>query len=120
MKYMLLIYGNEDVWTSLPPDEIAKLIGETDALNKELFKSGELIGAYGTADEINTKMVRVADGVPVVTDGPYLEAKEYLGSFMIVDCDSPERALEIAALNPASKYVGVEVRPLMHEAAQDV
>ena len=53
---------------------------------------------------------------PVVTDGPYAEAKEYLGSFTIVDCDSLERALEIAARNPAARYWGVEVRPLMHEA----
>jgi hypothetical protein len=52
----------------------------------------------------------------VVTDGPYAEAKEYLGSFTIVDCDSLERALEIAARNPAARYWGVEVRPLMHEA----
>jgi hypothetical protein len=51
-----------------------------------------------------------------VTDGPYAEAKEYLGSFTIVDCDSLERALEIAARNPAARCWGVEVRPLIHEA----
>ena len=50
-----------------------------------------------------------------MTDGPYAEAKEYLGSFTIVDCDSLEQALEIAR-NPAARYWGVEVRPLMHEA----
>ncbi len=54
--------------------------------------------------------------MPAVTDGPYLEAKEYLGSFTIVDCDSLERALEIAAADPASAFCQVEVRPLMHEA----
>jgi hypothetical protein len=65
---------------------------------------------------VNAKVVRVTAGAPVVTDGPYAEAKEYLGSFTIVDCDSPERALEIAARNPAARHWGVEVRPLMHEA----
>jgi hypothetical protein len=64
-------------------------------------------------------MVRVTDGAPVVTDGPYAEAKEYLGSFTIVDCDSPERALEIAARNPSARHWGIEVRPLMHEADID-
>jgi hypothetical protein len=54
--------------------------------------------------------------VPAVTDGPYIETKEYLGSFTIVDCDTEERALEIAATNPASRYSGVEVRALLHEA----
>ena len=81
-----------------------------------MVESGELVGAYDVADELNTKMVRVAGGTPVVTDGPYAEAKEYLGSFTIVDCDSLERALEIAARNPSARYWGVEVRPLMHEA----
>jgi hypothetical protein len=86
-------------------------------LNRELFESGELVGAYGVADQVNAKMVRVADGPPVVTDGPFAEAKEYLGSFTIVDCDSLERALEIAARNPAARHWGVEVRPIMHEAS---
>ena len=115
MKYMLLIYGEEN-FTSMDPDELAQLVRQTDALNRELFESGELVGAYGVADEVNAKMVRVTDGTPVVTDGPYAEAKEFLGSFMIVDCDSMDRALEIAARAPSARYWGVEVRPLMHEA----
>jgi hypothetical protein len=116
MKYMLLIYGNDEIFSSLPPGQFAALIADTDALNKELFASGELVGAYGVADQVNAKMVHVKDGAPEVTDGPYAEAREYLASFTIVDCDSLERALEIAALNPSSRLVGVEVRPLMHEA----
>jgi hypothetical protein len=116
MKYMLLIYGNEEAFTSIGEEALAELIRETDALNQELFESGELVGAYGVADEVNTKMVRVTGGTPVVTDGPYAEAKEFLGSFMIVDCDGLDRALEIAARAPSARYWGVEVRPLMHEA----
>ena len=116
MKYMLLIYGNEEAFTGVGADTLAEVIRETDALNRELFESGELVGAYGVADQVNAKMVRTSGGAPVVTDGPYAEAKEFLGSFTIVDCDSLDRALEIAALNPASRHWGVEVRPLMHEA----
>ena len=116
MKYMLLIYGNEEAFSSVGAETFAEIIRETDALNQELFESGELVGAYGVADEMNTKMVRVKGGTPVVTDGPYAEAKEYLGSFTIVDCESLERALEIAGRNPSARYWGVEVRPLMHEA----
>jgi len=62
------------------------------------------------------KTVTIAGGVPAVTDGPYLEAKEYLGSFDIIDVDSLERALEIAARVPFARFGQVEVRPLMHEA----
>lgn len=116
MKYMLLIYGNEEAFSSVGAETLAEIIRETDALNQELFESGELVGAYGVADAAASKVVRVTDGPPAVTDGPYAEAKEYLGSFTIVDCDSLERALEIAARNPAARYWGVEVRPLMHEA----
>ncbi|HET6918474.1 MAG TPA: YciI family protein [Jiangellaceae bacterium] len=120
MKFMLLIYGNEENWSSVSPDVFAEIVRQTDALNQELFESGELVGAYGVADQVNAKVVRVREGVPAVTDGPYAEAKEYLGSFTIVDCESLDRALEIAALNPAARYVGVEVRPLMHEANVDM
>ena len=60
--------------------------------------------------------MKLVDGAPVVTDGPYLEAKEYLGSIDIIDVDSLERALEIAARVPFARIGEVEVRPLMHEA----
>jgi hypothetical protein len=113
---MLLIYGNEEAFNAVGADTLAEVIRETDALNQELFESGELIGAYGVADEGHVRMVRVTGEGPVVTDGPYAEAKEHLGSFSIIDCDSLERALEIAARSPSARHWGVEVRPLMHEA----
>jgi hypothetical protein len=116
MKYMLLIYGNEEEWASFDPDEFAELVRQTDALNQRLFESGELVGAYGVADQDAAKMVRVSADVPAVTDGPYIETKEYLASFTIVDCESYDRALEIAAENPAARFVGVEVRALLNEA----
>src|SRR4051812_22565563 len=116
VKYMLLIYGNEEAFSSVGEDALAEIIRETDALNQELFESGELVGAYGVADQVNAKVVRVAGGAPGGTDGPHAEAQEYLGSFTIVDCDSLERALEIAARTPSARHWGVEVRPLMHEA----
>ena len=119
MKYMLLIYGAEN-FTSMDPDELVELVRQTAALNRVLFESGELVGAYGVADAAASKVVRVTAGPPAVTDGPYAEAKEYLASFTIVDCDSLDRALEIAALNPAARYVGVEVKPLLMEAEFDL
>ena len=66
------------------------------------------------------KTVSVKSGDTVVTDGPYIEAKEYLGSFDIIDVDSLERALEIAARVPWAMYGEVEVRPLMAEAGDDM
>src|SRR3954453_20371414 len=93
MKYMLLIYGNEKTWSSLGQELMNEVIQETDALNREVLESGELVGAYGPADQVNAKMVRSTDGQPAVTDGPYMERKEYLASFTIVYCESLDRAL---------------------------
>ena len=60
--------------------------------------------------------MRIRSGETTVSDGPYIETKEYLGSFTIVDVESEARALEIAAANPAARNLQVEVRALMHEA----
>jgi hypothetical protein len=123
---MLLIYGNEEVFGAIPPEDFAQVIRHVDALNQKYAEGGELLGAYGVDDQANAKTVRVTNGVPAVTDGPYIEAKEYIGSFYIVDCENLDRALEIAA-----SYAGcplddgrevampVEVRPLTHESAVD-
>jgi hypothetical protein len=120
VKYMLLIYGNQETWGSYSEEEMQQVIRDTHALQQELRDAGEWIGAYGVADQVNAKTIRVRDGMPAVTDGPYLEAKEYLGSFDIIDCDSLERALEIAARVPYAKLNAVEVRPLMQEAGTEM
>jgi hypothetical protein len=120
VKYMLLIYGNDELWGSFAPEVMAEVVAETDALNAQLATSGEFVGAYGVGDAAVVKTVTRKDGPTVVSDGPYIETKEYLGSFTIVDVESEERAYEIAALNPFSKVGQVEVRPLMHESDPQV
>ena len=119
MKYMLLIYGNQELWASFDPADLAVLVQETDALHAEVTRSGEFVAAYGVGEGAVVKTVTRKDGPTVITDGPYLETKEHLGSFTIVDVESADRAYEIAALNPFAKYGRVEVRPLMHEADPD-
>jgi hypothetical protein len=123
VKYLMLIYGNEQVWNSVDADEFAKLVAEVDAFNADLRDSGELVDAQGLVDR--PRAVRVVDGAPVVTDGPYLEAKEYVGSYFMVDVDGEERALEIARSYPALRYSrglggGIEVWPLMDRGGSDI
>jgi hypothetical protein len=120
MKYIAIIYGNKEMWESFPPDVAAKAIGEVNAFNQRHAAAGELLGAYGLADELMAKTVRVRDGVPAVTDGPYLEAKEFVSSFFLLDVDSEQRALEIAAEYPFAEYNAVEVWPILHESGADV
>ena len=120
MKFLMSIYGNDEKWGSLSPEETAELVRETDAHNAALFASGELLGAYGVADPVQARRVRVEGGVPVVTDGPYLEAKEHLGSFYVVDCEDLDRALEIAAEMPSARLTDIEVKQVLHDGAEKV
>lgn len=115
MKYMLLIYGNDEIYGSMTAD-MEQVIKETEALQKELRETGEFISAYGIADQAEAKTVHLQDGLPVISDGPYLEAKEYMGSLDLIDCASMERALEIAARVPYARYGKVEIRPLHAES----
>jgi len=59
----------------------------------------------------------LADGQPAVTDGPYLETKEYLASWYLIDVDSEQRAVEIAAALPSAAHQPTEVWPILHEAS---
>ena len=119
MKYMLIIYGNQELWSSIEPAEFAKEIAAFDAFNKKYYDTGELLGAYGVADAAATKLVRLADGQPAITDGPYLETKEYLASWYLIDVDSEQRALEIAAALPSAAFQPTEVWPILHEASRE-
>lgn len=116
MKYMVIIYGNKELWQSFTPDVAAQAIADVDEFNRRYLRSDEMLGACGLGDEGTAKTVRVREGVPAVTDGPYLEAKEFVSSFFFLDCESEERALEIAAEYPFATSNAVEVWPVLHEA----
>jgi hypothetical protein len=120
MKYLILIYGNQELWESFSAEEMAEGISGQDAWNAEFAATGELLGAYGLGSEAQAKTVRVRDGVPVVTDGPYLEAKEYIGSYYMIDVTSEERAMELAARIPFAALRAVEIWPVLHEAADEM
>jgi hypothetical protein len=114
---MLIIYGNEELWNSIEPAEQQRMFAAFDEFNQAHYASGELLGAYGVADAAATKLVRLRDGQPAVTDGPYLETKEYLASWYLIDVDSEQRALEIAAALPSASHQPTEVWPILHEAS---
>jgi hypothetical protein len=113
MKYMLLIYQNPANWQTLSEAERDVIFKDVDVIMKELAESGEWVSGAGLADPTQSKAVRVREGVPTVTDGPYLEAKEQLAGLCVFECESIERAVEIAERWPDARYWGVEVRPVM-------
>ena len=113
MKYMILIYDNAQTRSTFRGPDGASLMAEIDALMAELTESGELIGGEALADPSQTQTIRVVDGAPAVTDGPYAEAKEHLGGYLMVECETPERAADIARRWPSARFTPLEVRPLM-------
>ena len=120
MKYLMLIYGNQEKWASVRADQWSEVIARQDAFNRKYRETGELIGAYGLADEIQARLIRRVNGQPAVTVGPYLETKEYIASFYLLDCESEERAHQIAADMPFADVDPVEVWPILHEAKPDL
>ncbi len=107
MKYMILTYGSQqdyDAMSGKPtakpiwsPEDFAALGAFMETFNKELIDSGELVETRGLTAPAHTRRVRLQGGVPVVTDGPYAETNEVLAGYWIVECESFDRATEIAA-----------------------
>ena len=120
MKYLLMIYGNQEKWASIPAEKWPEAIARQDAFNRTYRETGELLGAYGLADAAQARLVRRVDGQPAVTDGPYLETKEYMASFYLVDVESEQRAYELAAAMPWADQNATEVWPILHEFATDM
>jgi hypothetical protein len=120
VKYFLMIHNSPELFASLSKEEMDELMGAHGPFQEELKASGELVAFAALADPANTRLVKTTDGVPVVTDGPFLEAKEFLGGYYIVDCDGIDRAVEIAAKLPETRYLGIEIRPVMHEAGLEM
>ncbi|MEV7008766.1 YciI family protein [Streptosporangium sp. NPDC051022] len=120
MKFLLIMHMNPVVWDTLTEEERQEIMDGHGAFIDTITKSGEMIVTQALADPSQSAVVRVRGGQPAVTDGPYLEAKEYVGGFYMVDCESKERAIELAALIPDAKVegMGIEVRPVMFSSGQ--
>ena len=116
MKFLLLVYGDEREWETLPESQrraAVEAYGEVAGRFRE--QSRLLRGAQLDATERATT-VRVVGGETVVTDGPYAETKEALGGYFLVEVDSIEEAVELAKQLPApGTGGGVEVRPVYED-----
>ncbi len=104
----LVLYDNADTRDAFFGPGSEPLGEEIDALLRELKESGELVATDPLADPAQTKTVRVSAGASVITDGPPAETKEHFGGYVILDCESIERAVEIAARWPSSGFDACE------------
>jgi hypothetical protein len=108
-----MIYQNPLAWQAMPEPEKKASMAEAGAIVDELIASGEWVGGEALGHPSTAASVRVRDGVPAVTDGPFAESKEQVVGYCIVDCDSRERAVEIAIRWPDARLWGMEVRPIL-------
>ncbi|HEX8868210.1 MAG TPA: YciI family protein [Lentzea sp.] len=129
MKYVIMIHSNPQPWghptpdylpeyEGMSPEQRTRLNSEFEAMLRELHEKGELLSGEALGAPESSRLYRWSDGKPLVTDGPYSEAKEHLAGFFLIDVDSHARAEEIAA-----RFSGpgetVELRPTMWAGGPD-
>jgi hypothetical protein len=125
VKYIIMLFGSQqdyDVLSgkltdkpAMSAEDVAAMHAYMASLNKELEESGELVDAQGLTAPVHARRVQLQNRTPVVTDGPYPETQEVLAGYNIVDCDSFDRACQIAArfINPDNEGEYVDVRPVL-------
>jgi hypothetical protein len=110
MKYMMLIYSDENVWTE---SEREHCYAESIQLTQNLHAAGQFLGASPLQPVATATSVRVRDGKRIVTDGPFAETREQLGGFFLVEAKDLDEALDIAGRIPGARKGTVEVRPVV-------
>lgn len=110
MKYMLLIYDNENA--NLPESERSSM-EEWFAYTKSMREAGAYVGGDALQPTPTASSVRMRGGERVVTDGPFAETTEHLGGYYMVDVETKAEAIEWAARCPGARHGTIEVRELM-------
>jgi hypothetical protein len=105
MQYLLMICGDETA------EEHAN--DGCCGWSEDLERRGKIRGGGGRRPPTEATTIRVRDGEVLLTDGPFTEAKEQIGGFVILDCADLDEALELAARHPAATYGSIEVRPML-------
>jgi hypothetical protein len=113
MRYLLTLYGDESLRESSTPEESKRMMDQYTALTKEWLDKGLMLSGEGLDSSSTATTVRVRGGERMITDGPFPESKEQLGGYYLVDCESLEDAIELAARVPLARRGCVEVRPVM-------
>lgn len=112
MKYLLLVHHNEDMFKNMPEGTKKDMLAESIQLCQQLADKGKYIHASPLQPEATGSIVRVRDGKPMVTDGPFMETKEQLAGYFLIDSENREEAIRIAQRVPGARIGTVEVRPV--------
>jgi hypothetical protein len=117
MQYLLMLYVNESGWTKLSKAEQEQGVAAYTAYTEALTKASVLKGANRLQPSASATTVRTTNGKTQVLDGPYVDSKEQLGGYYLIDAPDLDAALSWAARCPAAGHGVVEVRPLWAPSA---
>jgi hypothetical protein len=116
VRYLLLIYDEESAGTeTVPPpseEDVSKVMGDYNAFTRELRDRGVYEGGEALQSVASASTVRLRNGQTLITDGPFMETKEALGGFYLLNCRDLDEALEFAAKCPGAQLGSIEVRPI--------
>lgn len=110
MKYMLLIYSDENAWTE---DEREHCYAESVELTQKMDANGQYLGSSPLHPVSTATSVRVRDGKRLVTDGPFAETREQLGGYFLINVEDLDEAINIAGRIPGARKGTVEIRPIL-------
>ena len=114
MQYLMLLYGDEAMDANMSKAEMDAWMGEWFAYDKAIREAGISTAGEALHPTSTATTVRVREGKPVSTHGPFAETKEQLGGFYVLNCESLDQAIEWAAKCPGARVGSVEVRPIMN------
>ena len=116
MKYLCLIYENEQAWASLSEADANAEFGEYFAFSSTYQQSGHVVAGWALQPTTTATTVRVRNGKISTTDGPFAETREQLGGYYLLDAKDLNEAIQIAAKIPGARRGSIEVRPVMENA----
>ena len=119
MQYMLMCCFDERAWNGLPETQRNQIMKDYGEWIQELIDSGRLRGGAKIEEAQSAKTVRMKSGKAIFTDGPFAETKEQLGGFHLIECETLDEAMAIAARTPTLPAGGVvEVRCVTHSDSE--
>lgn len=102
MKYLGLAYFTPEKFAAMAPDDVKKLVSQCPALDDAMRATGKVLISASLGDLDTWKTLRPSKGKTQVVDGPYTESKEVVGGLFVIDADTHDEALRIAAMHPAA------------------
>ena len=118
MRYLCLIYENEKAFETLPAAETEAIMGEYFQFTDDLRKNGKYVAAEALHPTANATTVRVRNGKVSTTDWPFMETKEQLGGFYLIEATDLNDAIQVASRIPSARHGTIEIRPVVDFSAE--